>query len=392
MLSTYPRRGGPEATGGNYRAPSRAAKPENLTTAPEDNAPSSPVERLFPPEIRRRTRELQERTRTNARRQNEWLRQEFGFTFDLIDTETGALDMRAFNTNHSGPYSSHEEATHRNRVTKLERIFADVENPDSSTEMTPEARTENETRFERRRAHKMDQYRISAHDSEEEINRRLLKNFYEERKFKETTHLELAVMNVLADIVGEDFLVVRSAAYDDYVNGIDTVIIDKKTGTIVCTLDEVKGLTLPRHEENDSERSAREQHKKRITLHDNVRGGRRLEYGLTFKTDPTTNQRTAVRGRVEHLPILYISVLSHELDQTAKAMRSRSRGAAEPKIQREELAFFDRLIGQLETQALELATRPNVNPQMQQRGKELLDSIERMQTLRIRKFGTPQRV
>lgn len=403
MLAGYPRRSEGEAVGGIY-SPSKEQKaaptPPEKPRVPEEKYPAqSAVDSLYSPEIRRRSRELFEKTRTHSRQQNEWFRREFGIHHDLIDVETGCLDIRAFNSNHGGPYSSSTEQNHRSFIAQMERKFADAENPDAENDVSPEAQAENELRFKRRRDYKMDRYGISKKESVEEINRQLTKAFRREKDLKETTHLELAVMNVFTSVIGEEFLVVRSSTYDDYANGIDTVIIDKKTGTVVCTLDEVRGKMVHTASEGTAEHSARENHKARITLRDNLRGGRQLDYGIQFEKKNENEPRRLVLGKIEHLPILYVSVLGSELEKVLKSTTSPLRRARSPElVTQTELNFFDKIIEHLSNQALELVTRPGAKTEnsakrqiAEKRATDLHASIERMKALRIKKFGRPQR-
>ena len=50
---------------------------------------------------------------------------------------------------------------------------------------------------------------------------------------------EMLVFTMLHKVFGEHFIVVRTADYDDYKNGADTLVVHKETGGIACTFDEV---------------------------------------------------------------------------------------------------------------------------------------------------------
>ena len=49
---------------------------------------------------------------------------------------------------------------------------------------------------------------------------------------------EQLVPLLFTKVMPEKFIAVRSAKYDDYTNGVDTIIIDRDTGEILCSVDE----------------------------------------------------------------------------------------------------------------------------------------------------------
>jgi len=51
--------------------------------------------------------------------------------------------------------------------------------------------------------------------------------------------LEKAITAIFYKIIGSKFLVMRASTYDDYANRVDNVIVDRATGDVVCTFDEV---------------------------------------------------------------------------------------------------------------------------------------------------------
>src|SRR5680860_1329180 len=58
-------------------------------------------------------------------------------------------------------------------------------------------------------------------------------------EYKEGMIWEKIVTIVFNKILREDFIIVHSSNVDDVLRGFDTLIIDKKTGKTICTLDEV---------------------------------------------------------------------------------------------------------------------------------------------------------
>jgi hypothetical protein len=52
---------------------------------------------------------------------------------------------------------------------------------------------------------------------------------------------EMTLYTLLYKALKETHLVIRTAPYDDYANGVDTLVIEKDTGKVVCAFDEVVG-------------------------------------------------------------------------------------------------------------------------------------------------------
>ena len=55
----------------------------------------------------------------------------------------------------------------------------------------------------------------------------------------ESECFEQLVSVIFTKVMPERFAVLRTAKYDDYEHGVDTIIIDRETGDVVCSVDEV---------------------------------------------------------------------------------------------------------------------------------------------------------
>ena len=61
-----------------------------------------------------------------------------------------------------------------------------------------------------------------------------------ERRKKEGEQLEMLSFAIFTkNLPRDEFVVVRSSSHDDRVNKVDTLILDRKTGALVCAFDEV---------------------------------------------------------------------------------------------------------------------------------------------------------
>lgn len=119
----------------------------------------------------------------------------------------------------------------------------------------------------------------------------------ENKSHEKNGQMEMAVTALLAQKLGKDFLVVRTAPYDDYKNGVDNLIFDRTTGEVVGAFDEV-------HEGGAGQRTKEKELKiKKIT----ERGGAKIQYGLKFVDGKF------VRGPLEGVPVFYLGLESSEL-------------------------------------------------------------------------------
>jgi len=117
-------------------------------------------------------------------------------------------------------------------------------------------------------------------------------------ELKESNLAEKAITILLNKGLGEQFVVVRASLYDDYNNGVDNVIIDKKSGNVVCGFDDVLG-----HKDDDGKE------KKAKKISDKMKkGGVNLKYGLSL------NQQKLEICQQKNLPAFYISLSKQELN------------------------------------------------------------------------------
>jgi len=121
---------------------------------------------------------------------------------------------------------------------------------------------------------------------------------WRENKSREKNgQMEMAVTALLAQKLGKDFLVVRTAPYDDYKNGVDNLILDRMTGEVVGAFDEV-------HEGGDGQRTKEKETKiKKIDW----QGGAQIRYGLKLVDGKL------VRASLEGVPVFYLGLKSSEL-------------------------------------------------------------------------------
>ena len=126
--------------------------------------------------------------------------------------------------------------------------------------------------------------------------------------------LEIIKTILFNKFLGEKFIIVRSSFYDDFLNGVDNIVIEKETGNLVCMFDEATKNT----------RSSKK-HKKVMKI--NRKGGARLKYGLELRKDNETNKLSFNPIAVNNIPIFALllktedvlklekEIISHPIDE-----------------------------------------------------------------------------
>lgn len=109
----------------------------------------------------------------------------------------------------------------------------------------------------------------------------------EEEKIGEK--LEILKTAVFSKFLAKDFIVARTSRYDDIKNKIDNVILDKKSGNLICAVDDV----------GETSGSIYEQKREKI-LEKNRRGGGKLKYGFKLEDGKLK------LGKVSNIPIFLL--------------------------------------------------------------------------------------
>ncbi len=144
-------------------------------------------------------------------------------------------------------------------------------------------------------------YKKDGLEDEDEI----LAKWRQVRSEQKSAQMEMAVTALLSEMLGKDFLVVRTATYDDYINGVDNLILDRITGEVVGAFDEV-------HEGGDGSRTE----EKKIKLQKIAkRGGAKIRYGLKFSNGELT------RASLEGVPVFYLGLESSELMELIQGLK-----------------------------------------------------------------------
>jgi hypothetical protein len=161
----------------------------------------------------------------------------------------------------------------------------------------------------------------------------------ESRNQNKATQIEMAIMALLYRMLKDEFIVIRSAAHDDYTGGVDNLIVNKKTGDVLCAIDDVhtddSGI-----EGRDPNRGKAEKIKKIA-----AKGGAKVKYGVTVE-----NGRLK-KSKLENIPVFYLGLTSEQLKELMSTM-SFDPDAAPTAI---EIKLFTQMVSSLEEQKKSLS-------------------------------------
>ncbi len=141
---------------------------------------------------------------------------------------------------------------------------------------------------------------------------------------------------------------------DDIAKGVDHLVVEKKTGKVICFIDDVASLDSPT------------MHKKK----DNTPVTRDIKYGFTFKNGEV------VLSDLKNIPVFYLGTPGSQLNEIAKEL-SESITSAPTKREQSLMNFY---LGSLALQIVDRALERN--------SKELLDVIPKTILTEIKKFAS----
>ncbi|MFW0837792.1 MAG: hypothetical protein ACKKL5_02215 [Candidatus Komeilibacteria bacterium] len=149
------------------------------------------------------------------------------------------------------------------------------------------------------------------------------------------TIVEMAITSLLYKFLHDKYIVVRASTYDDYANGIDNVIVNKQTGEVICTFDEVY----------DNREHERVEAKNKKILDKAMRGGAKIKYGFSLERGED-GQRKLVKRQIQNIPTFYLAMTDKQLDELLQNRQSD----AMTSITASERAVFEKLLSSLTEQ------------------------------------------
>lgn len=123
-----------------------------------------------------------------------------------------------------------------------------------------------------------------------------------DRRRTDGERLEMLAHAIFAKNLGDRFIVARSSPHDDWVNKVDTVVLDRETGNLICAFDEVGDISGPNYEK-----------KQRIVQEHNLKGGASLKYGIGI--DEKDGRKNVVMSFEDNIPIFYVALPKDHIDE-----------------------------------------------------------------------------
>ncbi len=151
----------------------------------------------------------------------------------------------------------------------------------------------------------------------------------------------MAVTGLLHKVLGADYLVARASDHDDQINGVDNVLLNKKTGEVICAFDEV-------HESDSGERVEKKMKKVKEKA---VKGGAHVRYGMKME------QGKLKRAEMYNVPLFYLGLDKDEFAGLLSGMNFNPDSA----VTEAEYAAFGKLVASLKEQKQMLEKIPNVH-------------------------------
>ena len=190
--------------------------------------------------------------------------------------------------------------------------------------------------------------------------RKTKEEWQKEKENQPSNLMEMALTILLHKYLKKDFIVARASAYDDYNNGVDQVVIDKKSGAIICGFDEVVTHF------KDGRAPKKEEKLKRKML----AGGARIKYGAVFN-----KQGELERASRSYLPAFYLALTKDDLNELLPALTNN-----QPSSQEEEVLnkIFSNLSSSLQEQLAELSKETNLDQRLEKNLGNFQASLERI--------------
>ncbi len=257
-----------------------------------------------------------------------------------------------------------EETSHTNKRVQETHQLENLLNPDGSlnTDGYTDVYSKNEMDVDKRTVRKRDleftnaqnervkEFYKTKHNAKTEDE--IIATWKENKSRDKNGQMEMAVTLLLSRMLGNNFLIVRTAPLDDY-NGMDNLILDFTTGEVVGAFDEV-------HEGGDGDRT--EIKKAKIQKIAN-NGGARVRYGIKLE------EGKLKRAKLEGVPVFYLGLESEELDTLVNALQSDDRERMK--------AVYTKLTNSLTSQHSELS-KHTINTQSQEKLAKFSELLSRI--------------
>ncbi len=222
---------------------------------------------------------------------NKDIKEKYNVKHDLV-TEQGMLSMDFFSRENGGIYTAEEIRRDKEEILAKEIEWSGAYNP------SVQEFYKNTKKIE----------------GKEEIAREWMKN----KEREKSSQMEMLTNAIFYKNLKNDFFVSRTSRKDD-LGGVDTYLVNKKTGDIVCAFDEV-------HDHMQGDRK----NEKWKRVESIGKGGKTIKYGIVPEGD------RLIQREIRNIPVFFVSLTTEEL---IRGMEGFSRNIDEPPNELEKKYF-----------------------------------------------------
>jgi hypothetical protein len=179
-----------------------------------------------------------------------------------------------------------------------------------------------------------------------------LEKWKENKNKTDGEQLEMLKTIIFHKNLSSDFVVTRSSRFDDIKNNVDNVIINKKTGSVICAFDEGTPRKGDEYEE-----------KQKAILERDKKGGVDLKYGVKFEGDI----KKPTLGRLNKLPIFHLALHPSEVQKGIEALGNEDI----------EKALFKVFITEIDSQIKKIESESTeIHPHLQKQWSDFREFIK----------------
>ncbi|MFH1565418.1 MAG: hypothetical protein ABIC82_06325 [bacterium] len=266
---------------------------------------------------------------------------------DLFEGDC-SIRMNAFQKGENGPYAKEDDIKKDKQFIKDEELeWSEAEN-------------------EKVRLYYKNEYKAwDDNDDEKKQTEKTVAKWKEMQEKRIGNLLEMAIVGIFYKILKNSNLsIMRSAKYDDYTNGVDTIMVDKETGQVICAFDEVS---------DEEGKDERRKNKLKRMKHKAKQQGGELKYGITFEKN-NENKSVLVKKNLTNIPMFCLNLPKNELEKILGEMKFDT-----DTCPREiELAFFNKMVFLMEEQMQNLLKEQRLNENVKENLQAIPEALQKM--------------
>lgn len=258
------------------------------------------------------------------------------FHVENFTNKDGSINSKAYTQE---PYNKEEIEQDKLKIRELEMKFSSAQNPKVA-----------------------DFYKQKYGKSDTDF---ILKKWNEKREKQKSSRVEAMITILLHRILKEDFLIVKTNKFDDYKAGVDNLIIEKETGSIVGAFD---GVAENDSKQNQTTRETQSEKKQNKVSKIAQKGGSYIKYGVKMESGKFS------LSNIKNLPVFFLNITDAEFNTLANLINQDLSA----EITETEKEIYSRLINSLSTQHTGISSLPNLNQNLKNNLEEFKNTLNKL--------------